>query len=147
MNFRVDLKKYLYIISYKFNNYQMEIFMKIAEVSKKYNISIDTLRYYEKIGLLPHINRDKNGNRQYSDYDCLYIDAVKLCREIGFSIDDIREQISLFNEGEHTVVKIKEMFIKQRYILNEKISKLEKIILCIDSRIKNKEITTEDINQ
>ena len=44
--------------------------MNIAEVSKKFGLTADTLRYYERIGLLPAIARNKSGNRDYSSIDC-----------------------------------------------------------------------------
>ena len=52
--------------------------MTIAEVSKQYNISADTLRYYERIGLIPPVNRNKNGIRDYTDEDCKWVDFINV---------------------------------------------------------------------
>lgn len=46
--------------------------MRIAEVSKEYGISADTLRYYERIGLLPRVHRNENGIRDYDEQDCAH---------------------------------------------------------------------------
>ena len=51
--------------------------MKIAEVSKLLDISADTLRYYERIGLIPKIHRDKSGNRDYTELNCKWIKFIK----------------------------------------------------------------------
>lgn len=47
--------------------------MRIAEVSEQYGISPDTLRYYERIGLLPRVRRNASGVRDYSDEDCAHL--------------------------------------------------------------------------
>mgnify|MGYP003558839125 CR=1 FL=1 len=52
--------------------------MTIKEVSEKYNISQDTLRYYERIGLIPKVNRDKSGNRDYTELNCKWIKFIKI---------------------------------------------------------------------
>ena len=56
--------------------------MRIAEVSKEYGISADTLRYYERIGLLPRVHRNENGVRDYDEQGCARIKFVK-CMQIG----------------------------------------------------------------
>ena len=50
--------------------------MTIAEVSKKYEISADTLRYYERIGLIPRVNRNASGNRDYTETDCNWVSFI-----------------------------------------------------------------------
>ena len=61
--------------------------MNIAEVSKKFGLTADTLRYYERIGLLPAVARNKSGNRNYSSIDCERIEFIKCMREAGLSIE------------------------------------------------------------
>ena len=58
--------------------------MRIAEVSKKYDISADTLRYYERIGLLEHVRRNESGIRDYSEADCARIQFIKFMAESLF---------------------------------------------------------------
>lgn len=50
--------------------------MTIAEVSEKYAVSQDTLRYYERIGLIPRVNRNKSGIRDYSEDDCNWVQFI-----------------------------------------------------------------------
>ena len=61
--------------------------MMIAEVSKRYELSQDTLRYYERIGLIPNVNRNKSGIRDYTDEDCKWIEFVKCMRNAGLQIE------------------------------------------------------------
>ena len=59
--------------------------MTIAEVSRQYDdISADTLRYYERIGLLPHVGRTSGGIRNYSEDDCHWVEYIGACAALGF---------------------------------------------------------------
>lgn len=57
--------------------------MRIAEVSKTCELSPDTLRYYERIGLVPAISRDSSGLRDYTEEDCRWIEFIKCMRNAG----------------------------------------------------------------
>lgn len=65
--------------------------MKINELSQKSGIHLETIRYYEKIGLLPEPNRDVNGYRIYTAESLKMLNFIKTCRSLGFSIDEIRQ--------------------------------------------------------
>ncbi|MDO4300584.1 MAG: MerR family transcriptional regulator [Clostridia bacterium] len=88
--------------------------MTIAEVSKKYDISADTLRYYERIGLLPPVNRNKRGIRDYSEADCGWVEFIKCMRGAGLSIETLIEYISLYQQGDSTVDTRKKLLIEER---------------------------------
>ena len=60
--------------------------MTIAEVSEKYDISSDTIRYYERIGLIPKIKRNKSGIRNFDEEDCRWIEFIKCMRGAGIPI-------------------------------------------------------------
>ena len=61
--------------------------MTIAEVSRKYDITADTLRYYEKIGLIPPVPRSKSGIREYDEESCKWIELMKCMRAAGVQIE------------------------------------------------------------
>ena len=61
--------------------------MRISEVSKQCDISADTLRYYERIGLLPPVNRSVSGIRDYSDLDVRRVEFIKCMRTAGLPIE------------------------------------------------------------
>ena len=88
--------------------------MTIAQVSKKYNITQDTLRYYEKIGLLPPIPRSKNGIRDFDEQSCKWVEFVKCMRKAGLEIEILLKYISLFKQGKQTVNERKKLLEQQR---------------------------------
>ena len=88
--------------------------MTIKEVSEKYDISPDTLRYYERIGLIPKVPRNKNGIRDYDEESCGWIELMKCMRKAGVQIEALIEYVSLFKEGDSTINARKEILIEQR---------------------------------
>ena len=51
--------------------------MTITEVSKRYELNADTIRYYERIGLIPRVNRNKSGIRDFTEEDCRWVECIK----------------------------------------------------------------------
>ncbi len=111
--------------------------MTIAEVSKQYNISADTLRYYERIGLIPPVNRNKNGIRDYTDEDCKWVDFIKCMRSAGLPIEVLIEYVTLFRQGNSTIEARKEILIEQRGILEEKINFMTTTLERLNYKIDN----------
>ena len=111
--------------------------MTIAEVSKQYNISADTLRYYERIGLIPPVNRNKNGIRNYTDEDCKWVDFIKCMRSAGLPIEALIEYVTLFRQGNSTIEARKEILIEQRDILEEKINFMTATLERLNYKIDN----------
>lgn len=77
--------------------------MTIAEVAKKYGLTADTLRYYERLGLLPNVRRTSGGIRDYSEEDCHWVDYIKCMRAAGVSVETLIEYVKLFHEGAETI--------------------------------------------
>ena len=111
--------------------------MTIAEVSKQYNISADTLRYYERIGLIPPVNRNKNRIRDYTDEDCKWVDFIKCMRSAGLPIEALIEYVTLFRQGNSTIEARKEILIEQRGILEEKINFMTATLERLNYKIDN----------
>lgn len=100
--------------------------MLIAEVSKKYDISQDTLRYYERIGLIPAVNRKKNGIRDYTDESCGWIELAKCMRSAGIPIEALIEYCALTQQGDSTIGARKELLVEERRKLLEKMEDMQK---------------------
>ena len=94
--------------------------MTIAEVSKKYNLTQDTIRYYEKEGLIPRVPRTESGIRNFDEESCNWIEFIKCMRNAGLEIEVLKEYVKLFREGKSTVAKRKELLEKQREKLLQK---------------------------
>ena len=96
--------------------------MTIAEVSRTYDISADTLRYYERIGLIPPVPRTKGGIRDYDEESCGWIELMKCMRRAGVQIEALIEYVELFRQGDATLDARKNLLIEQR---NHLISRME----------------------
>lgn len=113
--------------------------MTIAEVSKKYDLTADTLRYYERIGLLPHVTRSSSGNRDYSEEDCRWVQFIKCMRSAGLSIELLIEYVNLFQQGNGTITARKELLLEQRKQIANKIEELMNTLKYLDTKIEGYE--------
>lgn len=113
--------------------------MTIAEVSKKFDISADTLRYYERIGLIPSVNRTAGGIRNYTQEDCNWVEFIKCMRGAGLSIEVLVDYVNMFKEGNSTIVARKELLVEQRRQLAEKISEMQAVLDRLDMKIEGYE--------
>jgi len=110
--------------------------MKISEVSKKYDITADTLRYYEKMGLLPNVKKNSSGIRDYSEADLGWVEFIKCMRSAGLSIEVLARYIELFNLGDSTREERKNILIEERQKLIEKRNAIQKTIERLDYKIR-----------
>lgn len=113
--------------------------MKIAEVSKKYELSADTLRYYERVKLIPEVNRNKSGIRDYTEEDCKWVEFIKCMRSAGLPIEVLIEYVTLFGQGDETIKARKELLTEQRKKLIEKMEDIKKTIERLDYKIERYE--------
>ena len=101
--------------------------MTISEVSKKYDISTDTLRYYERIGLIPKVGKNKSGNRDFTETDCNWVEFIKCMRGAGISVESLIDYVKLFQEGDSTINARKQILVEEYEILSEKIKNLQQV--------------------
>lgn len=109
--------------------------MTITEVSEKFDIPQDTLRYYERIGLLPRVNRNKSGNRDFTEEDCNWVEFIKCMRSAGLPIEVLIEYVGLFQQGDETVETRKELLIEQRKQLGARMEDMKKTLERLDFKI------------
>lgn len=109
--------------------------MKIAEVSEKCGISSDTLRYYERIGLIPPVNRNESGIRDYNEIDLKRVEFIKCMRSVGLPIDVLIEYFKLVQQGDHTIEARKEILIDQRAQLVAKMEEMQETLGFLDHKI------------
>ena len=115
--------------------------MQISEVAKKFGMTPDTLRYYEKEELIGPIVKGKNGIRNYTEKDMQRIQFVKCMRVAGLEISFLKRYIKLLDEGENNIKERKEILVEQRRILKEKLDAMQeaydKLNMKIDLYDKN----------
>lgn len=113
--------------------------MKIAEVIKRMNLSQDTLRYYERIGLIPPVKRNASGIRDYTDKDLGWIEFIKCMRGAGLSIESLIEYVKLFGEGEKTAKARKDILFDEREKLIERITSMQETLERLNKKIESYE--------
>ena len=110
--------------------------MKIAEVSERYGISSDTLRYYERIGLILPVNRNGSGIRDYSEIDVRRVEFIKCMRSAGLPIETLIEYVGLVQQGDRTIEARKEILKEQRQLLAARMAEMQKTLDILDHKIE-----------
>jgi len=109
--------------------------MKIAEVSERFAISSDTLRYYERIGLIPLVNRNASGIRDYGEIDIRRVEFIKCMRSAGLPIEVLIEYVGLVQQGDQTIEARKEILLEQREQLVARMVEMQKTLDILDHKI------------
>lgn len=93
--------------------------MTIKEVSKKFDITQDTLRYYERIGMIPHVTRTSGGIRDYQKEDLNWVGLAICMRSAGLPVEVMIEYVKLYQAGDSTIPARLQLLTEQREILLE----------------------------
>lgn len=109
--------------------------MRISKVSEQCGISSDTLRYYERIGLIPPVNRNESGIRDYNELDVRRVEFIMCMRSAGLPIETLIEYYGLVQQGDETNEARKEILIAQREQLVAKMEEIQKTLDLLDYKI------------
>ena len=109
--------------------------MKIAQISEQYGISSDTLRYYERIGLIPPVNRTGSGIRDYHATDVKRVEFIKCMRSAGLPIEALIAYVGLVQQGDQTIEARKEILMEQRDLLEARMKEMQKTLDLLDYKI------------
>ena len=109
--------------------------MTIAEVSQSFDITPDTLRDYERIGVIPPVPRTAGGIRDYDETSCEWIDLVKRLRSAGVRIDALIDYVSLLQEGEGAQEARKAILVEQRNQLTARIAEMQEALKRLNCKI------------
>ena len=104
--------------------------MTIAEVSRKYDISADTLRYYE-----PPVPRTRGGLRDYGEESCGWIQLMKCMRAAGVQIEALIEYVDLFQQGDATLDARKALLVEQRDQLVSRMAEMQASLDLLNQKI------------
>jgi DNA-binding transcriptional MerR regulator len=110
--------------------------MKIAEVSDQYGLSTDTLRYYERVGLIPPVNRNESGIRDYRELDLRRVDFIKCMRSAGLPIEVLIEYVALVQQGDKTIKARKDILKEQRELLLARMNEMQKTLEILNHKIE-----------
>lgn len=95
--------------------------MTIKEVAEKFDMTNDTLGYYEKVGLVGPVKKNSSGIRDYSEEDLKRIEFIKCMRSAGISIEVLKKYVDLYDEGESTKLERQHLLEEEQDKLEEKI--------------------------
>lgn len=109
--------------------------MTISEVSEKFDIPQDTIRYYERIGLIPRVNRNKSGIRDFTEIDCNWVEFIKCMRGAGLPIEVLIEYVALYQQGDETLKARKALFVEQRRLLLKRMEDMQSTLERLDYKI------------
>lgn len=128
--------------------------MKIAEVSKLFDVPAETLRYYERAGLLLPVNRTENGIRDFDERDLHRVEFILRMRNAGLSIEVLKEYMRLVEAGDETITQRKDILIKEKEKLEHRIEEFQftlnmlKYKICVYEKavlLKEKELSEIDL--
>lgn len=109
--------------------------MTIKEVSKMYNLSPDTLRFYEKKGLIGPVKKTSGGIRDYEEYDLKRIEFIKCMRSAEIPVIVLKEYVDLFSAGDETIKERRKLLEEQKHILEDKIAKMQEAYEKLNKKI------------
>jgi DNA-binding transcriptional MerR regulator len=110
--------------------------MKIAEVSERYGLSLDTLRYYERVGLIPPVNRSESGIRDYNELDLRRVEFIKCMRSAGLPVEVLIEYVALVQKGDKTIESRKEILKEQRKLLLARMQEMQTTLDILHHKIE-----------
>lgn len=113
--------------------------MNISEAAVKSGLTAVTLRYYERIGLIPPVTRGNGGVRLYEESDLGWIDFIKCMRNAGLSIESLIEYTALSDKGKDTVVARKDILIEEQKKLQERYEELGITLEKLNKKIEHYE--------
>lgn len=119
--------------------------MTIREISEKYGISQDTLRYYERVGMIPTVTRTAGGRRDYTKEDEQWVELALCMRSAGLPVEVMIEYVRLFQEGDATIPDRLALLRRQKTVLEEQKRQTEATLKRLEQKIRLYEEAQEGV--
>ena len=118
--------------------------MTIKEVSEKFGVSQDTLRYYERVGMIPPVTRTASGLRNYSENDVKWVSLAICMRSSGLPVEAMIEYVRLCQQGDETMPDRLQLLTDQRETLLKQKQRIDETLerLAVKIRIYEKAVET-----
>jgi DNA-binding transcriptional MerR regulator len=97
----------------------------IGELCRQTEMTKDTIRFYEKMGLLPQVKRRENGYKEYTLSDVKQLKLLKHSKELGFTLNEIKDLATLFRADNLDIKEMNQYLLKKEHEIDEKIKKLK----------------------
>lgn len=108
----------------------------MKEVSDKLKLPASTIRYYDKLGMLPGMHRTESGYRSFSDGDIGMLNMIECLKRTNMPIRDIQQFIAWVQQGDSTLQQRYDMFVERRQIVQEQIEQLQKTLEFIEYKCR-----------
>lgn len=112
----------------------------IKEVSEAYQITTDTLRYYERVGMIPAVTRTAGGIRDYQETDLKWVELAKCMRSAGLPVEAMIEYVRLYQEGDSTIPARLQLLVEQRENLLRQRSQIDQTLARLNYKISRYEV-------
>ncbi|MCM3400023.1 MerR family transcriptional regulator [Oceanobacillus profundus] len=123
----------------------------ISEVAKKLNLTVYTLRYYDKEGLMPFVERTPNGTRLFKESDIDALNVIECLKSTGMPIKEIKKFIDWCSDGDSTLQKRYDMFLERKAVAEAQLEELKKTMELINHKCEYYQTAldagTEDIHK
>lgn len=113
--------------------------MTIKEVCEKYNLTADTLRYYERVGVIPEVTRTAGGIRDYEETDLAWVENAVCMRDAGVPVEMLIEYVKLFQEGDSTIEARRNLLMEVRVGVQEKLCQYQETMDKLNFKISRYE--------
>lgn len=114
--------------------------MTIKDVSKEYNITQDTLRYYERVGMIPPVTRTAGGIRDYQEEDLKWVQLAVCMRSAGLPVEVMIDYVKLYQEGDKTIPTRLQLLSEQREVLLEQRRQIDETLNRLNYKIERYEV-------
>ena len=111
--------------------------LTIGTLASRTSTTVPTIRYYEEIGLLPHAQRATSGHRNYREDDLIRLTFIKRCRDLGFSIERVRDLVKLFEDGDRSCNEVRDMAQVQLDAVREKMEQMRQLEASLVAFVNN----------
>lgn len=105
----------------------------IGEMSRRTGVNIETIRYYERIGILPDPGRTPGGNRQYDQNHLKRLAFIKRCRNLGFSIEEIKALLEMVDREDFTCGEVHQMTVVHLAAVKQKLADLMRLEAALEA--------------
>lgn len=107
----------------------------ISQVAEKMGVTVPTLRYYDKEGLLPFVDKKPNGTRVFKEKDFEWLAIITCMKNSGMPIKDIKNYMDLCQDGDSTLYERLEIFFKRKEAVQKQLEELNKVMQTINHKI------------
>lgn len=117
--------------------------MTIKDVCERFDITQDTLRYYERVGMIPAVTRTAGGIRDYQESDLGWVQLAICMRNAGLPVEAMIEYVRLYQEGDTTISARLQLLTDQREVLLDRRKKIDETLDRLNYKISRYEIAVE----